>query len=453
MDLLRAHALLDAVDSGLSWGFTTRRDLPVGSIRTGDRRTGGVVAELLEALEAVSVDDLHTLSAPELLDRARSLVTVINRAQAELSRTVRRAELAQAFEHDGMKSPQAWLRGHCRLSPAAAGQVVRNGRALELLPAVAEAAAAGQVTAEQVTVIGKITTPRNLALLAEQNRDLAGIGQVLAEFAATRAHDELARLVHVLQERLDQDGPEPDPTAQRSLSYARLPDGSLTGRFSLDAAGGEKVQAAIESILQANRPAGDTRTRAQRQADALVQLCDIQLASGNLPTLRQVKPHAMVVIPAEDLLDPATGPATAEMGFGAVVSAARARWVACDADITRIVLDPDGVPLDVGRTQRLVTPALRRAVEARDRHCVFAGCGAPTWWCEVHHLIEWALGGETSLENSGLLCERHHTQVHHGFRVERDSAGRWHTYRPDGTEIHVIRPPTPADDETLARTG
>jgi hypothetical protein len=27
------------------------------------------------------------------------------------------------------------------------------------------------------------------------------------------------------------------------------------------------------------------------------------------------------------------------------------------------------------------------------------------------------------------------TKVHHGFRIERDPGGRWHTYRPDGTEI------------------
>jgi hypothetical protein len=60
----------------------------------------------------------------------------------------------------------------------------------------------------------------------------------------------------------------------------------------------------------------------------------------------------------------------------------------------------------------------------------------------VHHLLAWALGGETSLANSGLLCERHHTQVHHGYRVDRDADGRWHTHRPDGTEIPTAgRPP------------
>jgi HNH endonuclease len=87
-----------------------------------------------------------------------------------------------------------------------------------------------------------------------------------------------------------------------------------------------------------------------------------------------------------------------------------------------------------------VPPHIRRAVERRDRGCVFAGCGAPTHWCDVHHWLEWILGGETSLANSALLCERHHTKVHHGFRVERPPDGQWRTYRPDGTEIHISPP-------------
>ena len=93
--------------------------------------------------------------------------------------------------------------------------------------------------------------------------------------------------------------------------------------------------------------------------------------------LRTVKPHVIVGIDAEDLVDPATGAGTAELGFGARISAARARWLACDASISRIVMGPDGVPLDVGREKRVVPLHIRRAVEQRDGHCVFAGCFAP----------------------------------------------------------------------------
>jgi putative intracellular protease/amidase len=98
-------------------------------------------------------------------------------------------------------------------------------------------------------------------------------------------------------------------------------------------------------------------------------------------------------------------------------------------------MGPDGAPLDLGRESRLADRYLRRAVELRDGGCVFTGCHAPTWWAEVHHLVHWLDGGETSLANSALLCERHHTKVHHGFRVERRPDGRWRTWRPDGTEI------------------
>jgi hypothetical protein len=111
--------------------------------------------------------------------------------------------------------------------------------------------------------------------------------------------------------------------------------------------------------------------------------------------------------------------------------------LACDGNVTRIVIGPEGQPLDLGRDKRITPPHLRRAVEQRDWHCVFAGCHAPSYWCDVHHLVHWADDGETCLENLALLCERHHTKVHHGFTVVRDPHGRWRTYRPDGTEILI----------------
>jgi hypothetical protein len=397
----------------------------------------GEVTSALDALGALAADDLFQHSDADLLDRTRDLVRARNMLDAELARVTRRAELARAAEHDGLTSMRSWLVGHARLSPGTAGQVVRAGRVLEQLPAVAAACATGVVTGDQVSVIAPITTAANLARAAEQGVDVAEVAAVLTEVAATRRHAELGPVVEHYLARLDPDGPEPDPTEQRSLTFARHADGSLTFRGELDAVGGEKFQTAIEAIVQADRPEGDPRTRAQQQGDALVQLCDNALAAGGLPILRTVKPHVIVKVGIEDLVDPATGPGAATTGFGATISAARARLLACDGNVTRIVFGPEGQPLDIGRTKRNYPPHLRRALDVRDEHCVFAGCGAPTFWCDVHHLVHWADDGETSEANGVLLCERHHTKVHHGFTIVRGPDGRWHTYRPDGTEILV----------------
>src|SRR3954465_14166024 len=163
----------------------------------------------------MSSDDLHALSGQQLLDRSRDLVAERNRVDAALARTVRVADSKQPFAGDGQATAQSWLRGHCRLSRSAASQLVGNGRALEQLPAVAERHAAGALTADQVDVIAKITGPRFAALIEAQGGTVAGVGEVLARFAADQPHDKLVRLVHQLCERLDQDGPEPDPTEQR----------------------------------------------------------------------------------------------------------------------------------------------------------------------------------------------------------------------------------------------
>src|SRR3954447_14441927 len=135
----------------------------------------------MSALDGLAAEDLFGLSAAGLLDRTAELVRARNRIDAELARTVRRAELAQAPEHDGLKTMQSWLRGHVRLSPAAAGQLVRNGRALEFLPVVAPGCAAGVTAAEQVAVMAKVTRPEQPGAPADQGVELAEVDGVLAE--------------------------------------------------------------------------------------------------------------------------------------------------------------------------------------------------------------------------------------------------------------------------------
>ncbi|KQS71330.1 HNH endonuclease signature motif containing protein [Modestobacter sp. Leaf380] len=402
------------------------------------------MSELRSAVDALAADDLHALTDGVLLERTAEIVQTINRLQAELVRTVRHGDVIGAAEREGLKTMQSLLRGHHHYSPGAAAAVVQAGRVLEHLPHLEAAFAEGAVTAAQVGVVADALRPRDIAAAEEQGIDLDAFDRAWTEVARTLPHAKLGLAVQAFANALDPDGPEPDPTENRSLTFSHRPDGSGSGRFDLDAVGFEKAMAAIESIVQADRPLGDVRNRAQQQGDAFVQLCDNALAQGGLPFLRTVKPHVLVTINIEDLVDPATGRDTATTGFGATISAARARWVACDSAVTRIVMGPDGLPLDIGRTKRVVPPHVRRAVEERDGHCVFAGCFNPTHWCDVHHVLEWVLDqGDTSLDNSALLCERHHTKVHHGFRVERDDGAppgrRWRTHRPDGTEIVLDR--------------
>lgn len=194
--------------------------------------------ELLEALDRLTGERLDGLFGPALLERLGPLLTAQNRLAAEVARVVRQCEVAGASEHDGKPTMGSWLRGHHRMSSAAANQLVRNGRALAQLPALAAAAAGGAVPAETVAAVAPVASPENLARAEEQGVDVGSIDQALAEVAATRSHADLRLAVGHYLARLDPDGPEPDPTEQRSVTIVRNADGTWSLRGTLDAVGG-----------------------------------------------------------------------------------------------------------------------------------------------------------------------------------------------------------------------
>lgn len=95
-----------------------------------------------------------------------------------------------------------------------------------------------------------------------------------------------------------------------------------------------------------------------------------------------------------------------------LLSAQGAQRITCDCEIQRIVISPEGLPLDVGRRMRTFPAHMRKALEIRDRGCVFPGCEKPPGWTEAHHIVHWAQGGKTSLDNAALLCSNHHHRIH-----------------------------------------
>jgi hypothetical protein len=122
-----------------------------------------------------------------------------------------------------------------------------------------------------------------------------------------------------------------------------------------------------------------------------------------------------------------------------------AQRIACDAEVWRAILDPaTGLPLEVGRSHRIVPAWIRKALHARDRGCRWPGCTVPAAWTDAHHLLAWWLGGPTDIDNLLLLCRYHHHKVHEGhwtLRLDRDT-GQAHITRPDGQpyELGPSRP-------------
>ncbi len=88
--------------------------------------------------------------------------------------------------------------------------------------------------------------------------------------------------------------------------------------------------------------------------------------------------------------------------------------LATRARLQRVLHTSDGAVLALGRTVRLATSTQKHALIARDVGCAIPGCGVPGEHCEVHHVIPWAAGGPTDLENMTLLCSRHHTETGQG---------------------------------------
>lgn len=115
------------------------------------------------------------------------------------------------------------------------------------------------------------------------------------------------------------------------------------------------------------------------------------------------------------------------------LTAAEVRRLACTATILPAVLGGEGLPLDLGRSRRLFSPAQRKALLVRDRACRAEGCDVPGAWCEAHHRRDpWSEGGRTDLADGELLCSHHHHRVHDPrFRLERLANGdlRFHRRR------------------------
>ena len=374
------------------------------------------------------------LDGAALVERVLELESARRRLDAIWLETLAAFDRSRAWEADASTSAGAWLATATNQDHARASAQVRTARRLERMPLVARALGEGRISAEHARALADAADvpefPEAEAVLVQHASELrpAATRRVVEHWRAVVGH-EAGR-------------PARD---RRRLHLATLLDGMRALDGLLDRDDGAIVERALDDLMvrSSDCPGEPSRSRSQRRADALVDLCDRYLRGATGAGNR--RPQLLAVADFVTLEQRAGR--SARLGNGERLDPDALRRLACDAAVSRVLTDPEGLPLDVGRTTRVVPPALRRALDVRDAGCTFPGCDRPPDWCDAHHVRHWADGGETRLDNLALVCRRHHTLLHeHRVRMEPGPGGRPRWRRADGGELPGRpRPPPGAD--------
>jgi hypothetical protein len=367
-----------------------------------------------------------------------SLKERIDAAETELALRVAEYDRRRIVDERHVLTTKQWLRSRCRMSPGEASTTVRVGRVLSELDALTDASLLGKVPMSSVRIVTGVAC-RHAAAFGVH-------GSVLVDAATYLSTRDLRRAADCWEQQVAPEYTEGELKhryQRRGVSVNQTFDGMWSLSGDLDPESGHVVAMAVRALADpANLDPDDVRTPRQRRADAVTEVCRFWLDRNDTAvTCGGTKPHITVTVDYDHLVLRGSMHADAANTVdidrrtipeidGTPVPVRDIRRLACDADIVRMVVRGGSEILDVGRATRTVPSAMRRALEHRDGGCTWDGCDALAGWCDAHHVVHWAVGGPTSLDNLRLLCRRHHRAVHDGRR------DRW-----PGNERRTSRPP------------
>jgi hypothetical protein len=414
---------------------------------------------LLDQLRgAVDVLAVHGPLSGSRADTA-ALLDLAERVRALALRELAEMDAVGGHLRPGVRSTTAsWLRDEQHLTDGAARAAVALSAALrDDLSAVGALLADGGITVEHAAAVVAGVRGLDREVVREAEEGLCALAQVTDPVdLRKRLRDKAAAIDDRIAAEAERRARERMGLRLNDVGPHTAVDGTLAGDD------GATVRLAMDVAVEAARAAGDTRGKAARQADVLVDWARDYLSrvhgpgdslSGDAHTVRtflhvlcrpeQLQPASPPLLPlavttadrtrlAELLgreLDGEPPAASSIAGDLAPLSHGALRRLACDAIVDLITLGAEQRrdPLYVGRAARIVSRELFRALIARDRHCIVKGCRRRPAQCAAHHVRHWADSGPTDLENLVLLCHQHHHD-HHDRKLDLPHQdGRWLT--------------------------
>ena len=399
----------------------------------------------LAAVFAVDVASADPASCASVLGATRRLRGWIDRVEAGVTR-----RMIELHEREGA-APAADVHTQTGgVSSAEGKRKERRSKTLDDAPSFEDALGAGEIGAEHVDALANATAKLDddvKAQLFDREDDLLDDAKRLSP-------EEFGRSVRDLTRAIERDNGIERSKRQRKETFlsrrTNTATGLIEGRFAFHPELASKVFGPVDrhvsTLIADGAAAGDPACvdrsvdRNRLAAEALGEL----VAAGN----QELHPGRGDVTVICDERTHTTGEfhdeSVCETGDGNPIAPATVQRICCDADITTITVDANGVPLTAGRTVRHANRAQRRALRAMYRTCGFGDCDVPFDRCEMHHIVPWERGGPTDLDNLVPLCSRHHHVVHEGGWTLELAPDRTLTIRQrDGRTFRVVEPEVP----------
>ncbi len=367
---------------------------------------------------AATLDELRTWPSERLLAARDESVLIERRARLE------RANIDRVLDERGAmhgRDPAEWVQSRDKVSAQTARGQVEVARALESLPEIHAAAAAGELSMEQLVPLVELATT-----------------ETDAEWARRARHTQPSELNRMVRKQRVVTPAEMQARREaRALRWWRTADGSglrLSGEiFDVDAA---FVEAVFEHEIETFKPPRGQpwEPRGRRGADALTAICRRAGQPGVADAKRSSWKPTVVVHRGSAAQPTVNGmPIAVETVVELIGHGARVRQVRDDDPLAPTT--GDRIP------QRL-----REYLTGRDATCRVPGCGR-AFGLDAHHLVPRCRGGRTDKHNLVLVCTTHHHHlVPHGPGVLDGDPER-----PDGLTLRRVD--QPGDGTGDARAG